>query len=203
MATPSFFLPVCIYSPVHMPTGLYMDMNTTLYDHWILRLAFDTFYQDCDWNWPTLCSLLTFSWVSSLAFICSVFPAPLSFSSHVQKVVTVIILSLCISPSVYKPTISPKWACICPGLAYEILRYGSTVHHCGPCDWPDIGLRRLDGPAVGRPSNNDDFSFSSHEDDLFPLFMYYHIWTCWNDHIWPYFVTLMVSQERFFHIRKC
>ena len=61
-----------------------------------------------------------------LAFIFRVFPAPVSFSSHVWKIVTAIILSLCESPSVYKPSKSSKWACtVCwsPGLANGILRY--------------------------------------------------------------------------------
>ena len=61
MAIPTSYFCLCINSPVHKPMGLNMDRNTSLYDHWIL--AFDIFYCDSDWNWPTLCSLVTFSWV--------------------------------------------------------------------------------------------------------------------------------------------
>ena len=65
----------CIHSPVHKSTGLYTDMNTALYNRWIL--AFDIF----SWLWLKLANSLLSSYISAsllivLAFICHVFLVP-------------------------------------------------------------------------------------------------------------------------------
>ena len=121
MVTPTSFFCPCIHSPVpHKPTG-------DGYEHCTLRSLIFCYGHFMSGLWLKLASSLLSSSIfmsltSVLAFNCRIFPAPVSFSSHVQKVVTAVILSLCISPSVYKPTKSPKWACISPRLANGILR---------------------------------------------------------------------------------
>ena len=82
-------------------------MNTALYD--CRFVAFDIFVMTLNEIGPLFALVLHFvSLTGVLAFFCRSFPVSVSFSSHVQKVVSAIILSLCISPSVYKPTKSPK-----------------------------------------------------------------------------------------------